>query len=177
MNVWEETNFRAVFVFGHIWTWRPGRTYSTTESVQGRVITRATYWKNPGRVMKEAGHNRCCVRRRCEYRLFASDCAEPASWPLTDLMQCKRFHKQSGLSHAYWHNLLTFTAWISSVLPSEKHFKHLSFLAAFWLAMSRVRSSMFSSALDFVGETMFYVHDYSGVLLNAHGFRTLVSCR
>jgi hypothetical protein len=56
---------------------------------------------NPGRVMKQASNNRCCVRRRCEYWLFASDCPETASWPHTDLMQCKRFHKQRGLSYAY----------------------------------------------------------------------------
>lgn len=98
MSVGEETNFRTVFVVGHIWTWRPGRTYSSAESVQGRGITIATCWKNAGRVMKQAGNNRCCVRRRCEYWLIASDCPETASWSLTDLMQCKRFHKQRGLS-------------------------------------------------------------------------------
>jgi len=85
LSVWEGTNFRAVFVVGHIWTWRPGRTYSSTESVQRRGIARATYWKNPGRGMKPAGHNRCCVRRRCEYWLFTSDCPETPSWPLAYL--------------------------------------------------------------------------------------------
>lgn len=97
LSVWEGTNFQAVFVVGHIWTWRPGRTYSSTESVQRRGITRATYWKNPGRLIKPDGRNRCCVRRRCEYWLFTSDCPETAPWPFADLMQCKRFHKQSWL--------------------------------------------------------------------------------
>jgi len=95
LSVWEGTNFRAVFVVGHIWTWRPGRTYSSTESVQRRGVTRATCWKNPGRAIKPAGHNRRWVRIRCEYWLFTSDYPETASWSFADLMQCQQLHKQS----------------------------------------------------------------------------------